>query len=483
MLTSNSSNAFISNTLSTDLRWNDLSINMTGIRPNVQDARLPYYKLQDKLELLRRTGNSAFTFNSNNIYLSQPQSIDVRQKTGLLSQNVHNRAFYSNSNTSLGFYLKPFTVTMKVGVILLNRIMQSQLNGYTDTLEYANNTSMTYIRAYATPEAEYNSNGWHLNLSMPVACTSYFFKELIDNKKFNKQMMTLSPNLRIKYQLTSHVDVSLDGGITQNTIDDQNFFNGLILSDYRNLYKGIINYDPDIRKSVLIAVSYKNPINSFFGNMLLSRNWNESNILSSRSFLGDYILNSSVKDNTHTKGWLYEGRISKGLDFIHGMFTLRLNYMNFDGAILQDDLLSSYNSSNWDLNFKVNTRPTTWLSFIYEINYGKDRVKFKDVDQSSYSTYLLQRLTSHLNIQKQWFLNISGEHYSNQIADNKTKQLFLADISAAYSFKSGIELSLQVRNLFNQKTYAYSVYSGLMRMSKEYQLRQRNIWASVFFHF
>lgn len=42
MLTSNSSNAFISNTLSTDLRWNDLSINMTGIRPNVQDARLPY---------------------------------------------------------------------------------------------------------------------------------------------------------------------------------------------------------------------------------------------------------------------------------------------------------------------------------------------------------------------------------------------------------------------------------------------------------
>lgn len=100
-------------------------------------------------------------------------------------------------------------------------------------------------------------------LSMPVACTSSFFKELIDNKKFNKQMMTLSPNLRIKYQLTSHVDVSLDGGITQNTIDDQNFFNGLILSDYRNLYKGIINYDPDIRKSVLIAVSYKNPINSF----------------------------------------------------------------------------------------------------------------------------------------------------------------------------------------------------------------------------
>lgn len=63
--------------------------------------------------------------------------------------------------------------------------------------------------------------------------------------------------------------------------------------------------------------------------MLLSRNWNESNILSSRSFLGDYILNSSVKDNTHTKGWLYEGRISKGLDFIHGMFTLKIKLHEF----------------------------------------------------------------------------------------------------------------------------------------------------------
>lgn len=483
MVTSNSSNAFISNTLSTDLKWNDLSINMTGIRPNVQDARLPYYKVQDKLELLKRTGNSAFTFNSNNIYLSQPQSLDVRQTTGLLSQNIHNSAFYSNSNTSLGFYLKPFTVTMKVGVILLSRVMQSQLIGYQDTLGYANNTSMTYIRVYATPEAEYNANGWHINLSMPVACTSYFFKELIDDQKFNKQMMTLSPNLHIKYQLTSHVDASLFGGITQNTIDDQTFFNGLILSDYRNMYKGMINYDPDIRKSVSIAMSYKNPINSVFGNMLLSRNWNESNILSSRTFLGDYIFNSYIKNNTHTKSWLYQGRISKGLDFIHGMFTLGLNYMNFDGSILQNNLLSRYNSSNWNLNFKVNARPTTWLSLIYEINYGKDRVSFKVVDQSSSSINLMQQLTTHLNIQKQWFINISCEHYSNQVADNKMKQLLLANISTAYSFKSGVELSLQVRNLFNQKKYGYSVYSGLMRMSKEYELRQRNIWASVFFHF
>lgn len=46
-----------------------------------------------------------------------------------------------------------------------------------------------------------------------------------------------------------------------------------------------------------------------------------------------------------------------------------------------------------------------------------------------------------------------------------------------------MELSLIALNLFNQGTYGNTVYSGVPRTSKEYQLRGRTILMSIFFIF
>ena len=119
----------------------------------------------------------------------------------------------------------------------------------------------------------------------------------------------------------------------------------------------------------------------------------------------------------------------------------------------------------------------------YEITYSNESMTLKDIDIRSSSNHLSQRFSCNLNITKAWLLKLSGEHYSNQLSDNTHKQLLLADFSTSYAFAHGVELSLNVRSLFNQKTYAYTSYTDLMQIRQEYELRPRNIWASVFFHF
>ena len=80
-------------------------------------------------------------------------------------------------------------------------------------------------------------------------------------------------------------------------------------------------------------------------------------------------------------------------------------------------------------------------------------------------------------------MQLTGEHYYNEITPDVSKQLFLADAEFTYSFSGGWELNLSVKNLFDQNLYAYTLYDGLTSMSREYRIRGRNVMASVFFRF
>lgn len=483
-LNTNTSRLYFTNTLSTDLQWNDTDIDIEGTYPNRQTARQPSYKVHDKFELLRRTGNQAFTFNFYNAYMSNPHTLLVQRPNGTQQQNVRSQAFFSNSSTSLGYYLKPFMVSMKLGLVVLSRSMRSTADGIPDSLGLVHNhVDMTYLRVYVSPEAEFKSGGWQVRLTLPISYTPYFFKDKFVQTSNNHHKVIVSPYVYLQYLFSSKFKMSLSGSISQNEIREQNFYNGLILSDYRNLNTGFVNYDSEQGKSLSLSFDYKQPLNTLFANVYITRSWNESTLTTSRRFIDDYILNSYFARKTHSNTWMTGARMSKGLNLLRGMISVSTDYMSFNGALVQNDNLSHYQSNLWSITTKVNIHPLKWLGMNYEITYSNESMTFKDIDIRSSSNNLSQRFSCNLNITKAWLLKLSGEHYSNQLSDNTHKQLLLTDFSTSYTFVHGVELSLNVRNLFNQKTYAYTSYTDLMQIRQEYELRPRNILASVFFHF
>lgn len=482
-LNTNTQKMYLSNTLSTDLQWNDTYIDVTGTYPNTQNAKMPCYKVSDNFELLLRKDKRAFIVSSYNSYLFGPHTLNVVRNDTDQHQSVRSNALFSHTSTSLGFFLKPFTVMMKVGMIVMSRRMKSQLQGVPDSLGTpANNIGMTYLRAYASPEAEYNAYGWHIKLSIPISYTPYFYKDKLVDNHSNKYKALVSPRLYVQYLFSSELDMSVSTSMSQSEINEQNFYSGLIMRNYQNLYVGFVNYNSDNSKSLSFNVNYKRPLQMVFANAYISRSWKESNLITSRRFVGDYILNSYQIANTQLNSWVAGGRISKGLSVVHGMVSLSTDYTSFCGTLLQDEISSNYQSDMWNWSLKFNMRPAGWFGMDYEFNHQKNAMKFRDISLKSTSTNLSQTLKCNFNVTKAWIIKLQGEHYSNLLSDNRRKQLFLADISTAFSFRSGIELSFNARNLFNQKTYAYTIYSALTQMNKQYELRPRNIWVSVFFH-
>ncbi len=483
VLNTNTQKTYCSNTLSTDLQWIDTYMNLSGTYPNIQNSKTPSYKVSDNFELLIRKGKRAFIVDSYNSYMNDPHTLDVLRSDNKESQSVRSKVFFSHTSTSLGFFLKPFTIMMKVGIIALSRIMKSKLQGLPDSLGVpANDIEMNFFRAYVSPEAEYNVNRWNIKFSVPMSYTPYFYKDRLQDNHDNRYKSLISPRLFVQYQFSSKLNMSVSAGVSQREINEQNFYGSLIMRNYQNLYMGFVNYDSDKSKSLSINLNYKLPLQSLFFNTYLSRSWNESNLIVSRRFIENYILNSYKAANTQLTSWMGGGRISKGFGFLHGMLSLSTDFISFRSALLQNEVLSNYRSDvlNWSLKF--NMRPVNWFGMNYEFNYQTNTMNFSDIDLKSTSTNFSQRLKCNINIIKSWVIRLQGEHYNNSLSDNRHKQLFLADISTAFSFKKGVELSLNVRNIFNQRTYAYTTYSTLVQMNKQYELRSRNIWLSVFFH-
>ena len=265
----------------------------------------------------------------------------------------------------------------------------------------------------------------------------YRFTDKSTNKNRNEEKFFLSPRLYMRYHFTSRLLASVSGRYAQNPLQEQSFHEGLILNNYRNLSQGFIDYKTGNSKSVNFNVSYRHPLKAFFANAGIARSWTYSPRISNRYFLNEYLLNTFVIQDYRSNVWMLNGNISKGVDFINGIVSVRSLYSSFDGAIFQNGKGTPYSSNSWNITPKITSRPITWCNISYELTFSQNWLEMKNVDMRTSYKNLLQLLSCNITPRKTWYLQLTGEHYFNEITQDVSKHLFLADAEFTYSLKSG----------------------------------------------
>lgn len=480
----NTESYYITNKLLGNFDWNDTDIRMLGSMPNAQSASVPHYKIQDNFELLKRSANRTYTLNSYNTFQVAPHNLEVSREGGNYSQNTRSISFYTNTNTSLGFSLKPVTIWLKTGIIAMTRTMRSEAVGIPDSLgSLANKTSVTYLNIFVSPIVELKTDGFNAKLEIPMAVAPYYYQNKLNSSRESTTKLICSPLLYMQYYLSSSFYLSLTGQIAQSAVDEQDFYDALIINNYRSLSLGLVDFNINTRKSATFGWSWKKPIQAFFANMSVTRLFTDYSKLSSRLFIGDFIISSSVPQSHTGRSWVVNGSISKGLDFINGLISVSPSYICVDGQMNQNNHLLPFTSRAWFLTGKIKSKISSVADLSYDVTYTSDEMLSKNTGISNTTNSLIQRFTANINFTKQLYLTLRGEYYNNQVADDTRKHMFLGDMSLSYCLKSGWEFTIEGRNLFNQKTYAYTAYSDLVTFQKEYTIRPRNIIASIFFHF
>ena len=161
-----------------------------------------------------------------------------------------------------------------------------------------------------------------------------------------------------------------------------------------------------------------------------------------------------------------------------------MSYMDFSTtSILQDGVRTPYLSQTISLRPTFNGRLTRWMSLSYELGYSHYILSLPGTGTSESKDNFSHTLSLNLSPHRSLDLKFSAEHYYTMLTADQTKNTVLLDASVAWRLRGGVELSLTARNLFNQRTYAYSIFNALQQFSCEYRIRPLNILAGVYFTF
>jgi hypothetical protein len=483
-LTANTSTYYFRNKLLADVNWNDIDIHVDGTFPNSQEASVPHQQLSNDLEILKRFGNRAYRLNSYNLYQEKPQQLTIRREGEVQRQEVITSAFYTNTNTALSFFVNPVNIAMTLGVVGVIRSLESELTGVADSLGRLNNDeTMRYLNLYASPSLEYKKGGFEASINMPLSFIPYRYFDKITAQKQNKELLFLSPRLFMRYHFSQRLSASVSGGYAQRPVQEQSFHEGLILNNYRNLSMGFIDFNTGNSKSASFNLRYQNPLKALFWNAGIIRSWEYSPQIANRNFLDTYLLNTIIPQGYTSNMWMLSGNISKGVDALNGMFSLRSSLSTFEGTMFQNGNESPYSSNMWSFSPKITSRLARWFNTSYEFSFSQNWMNMKNTGMQTSNKNFIQKFSGNISPSKKWYVHVSGAHYYNEISEDLSKHFFLADAELTYVLRSGLEFNLSVRNIFNQEVYAYTTYGGLMAISKEYTIRPRNVLASVYFRF
>ena len=369
-------------------------------------------------------------------------------------------------------------------MIGVTRSLESELTGLADSLGRMNNEeSMRYLNLYASPSFEYKKGNFDARLNFPFSFIPFRYIDKVANMQQNEEKFFLSPRLFLQYKFSQRLSASLSGSYVQTPLQEQSFHEGLILNNYRNISRGLRDFDSGNSKSVSFTIRNQNPLKVFFWNASISRVWSYSTNIAGLYFFDPFLLNTLIKEEYNHSMWLVSGNISKGLDAINGMVSLRSTFSAFDGAMIQNGIKSPYTTQLWSFSPKITNRINRWFNTSYEFSISYNLMNAKTTGMQTSSQNFVQKISGNISSGKKWLVRVSGEHYYNEITARQSKHFILADAEVTYVLRSGLEFNLSLRNAFNQNVYAYNAIGGLMTMSKEYIIRPRNLLASVFFRF
>lgn len=454
--------------LTANAMWDNSNSAITG--SYVLDQMISRRKLYlgNDLKLVKRNDKKLFTIISRNEFYHNPNTLTVVD-WGNACQRIGITDFRSTTESEYGRMRRFWKYYITVGADLNYHRMNTTLSGMGeyDTSAICN---AFLSNLYATPQVDYERNGWRLSLKMPLRWVHH-------SLRVDHDYMNVSPLFYARHQLTAKSELSANVYYQLGSPSAYMNIETPVLSDYRNLFiaSNPGKYSQDISTSM--SYKFRNPLAALFINASVSYSHRRSEIMSDQRFIGDFIISTYAQQLSYSDTWKVNSGISKG--FAHSRFVIGMDASasQTSAESMRDGSVIPYSQLTVTAKPYFRGSATKWLSLNYEANYGYSRMKINE-DVNNYNT-LSQNIAVTIIPYDRVTITIGAEHYLTRFPDCNSANMVLLDASAAWRINNRLRLSLTANNLLNKRRYEYITYGTLSRSEHSFQLRSRSILASL----
>ncbi|WP_297071207.1 hypothetical protein [uncultured Duncaniella sp.] len=445
---------------------------ITGSFDLYQRIRRRNLSATNDLKLVKRNDKKLFELTSRNSFSHHPDRLFVNGDEDAV-QNVGTTDFRSTTETRWGKLGRFWKFYINGGLDLNYHRMNLFLLGMGD-FDNSRYFNAFLSNFYATPQLDYDRNGWLLSTKITA-------KWLHHSVNHQSDYMNLFPRIYVRKKISAKSEVSASISYQLSSPQAYMNINVPVMSDYRNLFiaNNIDKYSQNIAATA--SYRYRNPLTSFFANASLTYNYSRSAYMSNQLFIDDFIISTYSDRLSGNHFWSITGGVSKGLGHSRMVIGLDANASTSSASSMRDNILEDYSQQTLSLKPYFKGSLCKWLSMNYDANYGFSQLKIGNTDNRTHS--FNQKIYAIIMPHDRWQFTLGAEHFLTKFPEGNVENLVLLDASAVWNFNGKVRLSLTANNLLDNRHYDYVTYGTLSRSEHSFQIRPRNILASIQYRF
>ena len=461
---------FLSDELSFKSNWRTFASDICGDFNYQSIADINTYNIENKLKYVKKTGNNIFQIMSLNNYTFIPEDLYIGGES-TKQQNIDKGNFFSNTNFRFLHKIKRWSLGTNID---LYGNMYNFNSLYKDAhINYQNDLYVNYIGARLNPEIIYQNETFKLNLKLPLSV--YHF-----NGESSATKIYVKPDIYIKWKFLPRWTLFANAAIGNSYSGNSLYYVAPIMTDYRSMNAGFLNYDGKIEKRIGSRISYANPSEMLFANVSVTYSVENTRRSISKQVDDGCVYYSYESGNDKYKLLFADGSISKGIELINGSIELSGSLQNHNMPLEQNGYMSTLDFGNVNSEITLKSNPCGWLNIDYKVGYKYNYMKSESL--SSSTQHLTQKCLLAFYPTEDISIKLNGEHYLTFFDSGQKKNTFLTDLEFVYRYKQ-FDFIASATNLFNQKVYSYTIYGDLSSTRTQYNIRGRNIMIGLNWYF
>ena len=471
-LKSNQSRYYLNNHLNFSFDRNDPCIDILGSYPNKQTAGIENLKIGNDFDILRRTRDKFFTFRSSNEYTSNPQYLEVT-KNGLspIRENIRLSSFHSNNSTEYSFMIGKIRVRSPIKLLYQYKQIENERD------DAANSLNIHKMRLDITPSVEYSIYDFEINLSSLL----YYQSLSLENNMHH--LYGANPRLYLRWVASPMLSISTYLSRSNDLPNENLFYYGNIMNDYRSLSAGYIDFSTGKSNSFSANMAYKNVIRALFADIGITMSKRHQTRISGQDFIDDYILSYYYPGNLTSQQFIVYGSLSKSVEWINGIVAIYPSFIRNKSGMVRNDISLPYSSESYLIRGRVNSKASNKCNLTYEVAYGY----IKNQMEANLSYFSSTRLSESLKVifspLNQLQISYKFDHYFNELTTDNFKNFFFSDVTVSYRWGNRWEFAFDVRNMFDERYYSYFIENELTSFNRSYTIRPINVLASATYRF
>lgn len=438
-----------------------------------QHRRISSFEVVDKLYWIKKTQKGARRAFETSVSFMRTPTLHLSFRN--LDETYGQTAQSSTLDVNIGT-----TLTLPVGKILrLSLPVRMQAR-------YDN------VETHRTATGDVNHiKGWNLNpninagfdihskdqkfyLSAGLGAT---LKGLYYNT-LNYTKTVLNPSVSAHYSFSANSKCSFSTGYSTRLGDMMSLFTQPMQVNYRTVSSSSGIIGESNTWSSTGGWKWQLPLQYFTLSLSASHNVGKRNTLNSQQINGIEVSNNTLLRNTHTRNTNFSASTTKSIPSLFAKFGMDATYGFGRSEQAVSETVIRVRSNNYGLHGNVSITPISWVELRYDIRYDWAQTHY-DAERNTV-TALTHTGAVHVFPIAALDLSVDYNHVRQQIATQQYKNMSLFNAAAQYKFKHST-LRLELENLLNLHSYAYTVFDGINTYSYDYGLCGRTVMLRITF--